>query len=137
MTPDRARRRVADGRVARLATIDPDGRPNLVPFCYALIGDTIYSPVDHKPKTTTSLRRVENLRVRPDCIVIVDHYEEAWENAWWVRIRGRGRILERGEEYERADAALRDKYPQLADDPPPPAIVAIDATAWTDWSYTP
>lgn len=133
----RARERVTAGRVARLATIDPDGAPNLVPFCYALDDDTIYSAVDRKPKTTTGLRRVDNILARPGCMVIVDHYDEAWENVWWVRIRGRGRILEDGDEFARADRVLRMKYPQMRGDPLPPAIIAIDALAWTEWSYTP
>lgn len=133
---ERARTRVAEARVARLGTIDPDGRPNLVPFCPVLDGDTIYHQVDRKPKTTTSLRRVENLLARPDCTVIVDHYEEAWERVWWVRMRGLGRILESGEEFERADALLRAKFPQVRNDPIPPAIIAIDIQSWTEWSYT-
>lgn len=139
MTPpsDRARRRVAEGRVARLGTTNPDGTPNLIPFCYVLEDDTLYCAVDRKPKTTTGLRRVENLLARPDCMVIVDHYEEEWENVWWVRIRGRGRILEGGDEYAHADRLLRMKYPQMRDDPLPPAIIAIDALGWTEWSYTP
>jgi nitroimidazol reductase NimA-like FMN-containing flavoprotein (pyridoxamine 5'-phosphate oxidase superfamily) len=34
---------VALAWVARLATIDPDGRPHLVPITFALDGDTLYS----------------------------------------------------------------------------------------------
>ncbi len=35
--------------VARFATVDGDGRPHLVPCCFAFNGDVAYSVVDHKP----------------------------------------------------------------------------------------
>src|SRR3954468_8081186 len=50
------RRRVAAARVGRLATLDADGRPHLVPFCFVLAGDTLYSAVDRKPKRSQRLR---------------------------------------------------------------------------------
>ena len=40
--------RLTAARVARLATLDPDGRPHLVPIVFALDGDTLYSAVDRK-----------------------------------------------------------------------------------------
>ena len=45
-------------RVARLATVGPDGRPHVVPICFALDGDTLYTAVDSKPKSTRRLRRL-------------------------------------------------------------------------------
>lgn len=48
-------------RVGRLATADGEGRPHVVPVCYALVGDEdirIVTPIDEKPKETTDLRRV-------------------------------------------------------------------------------
>ena len=59
-----AREAVASARVARLGTVDPDGRPHLVPVCFALDHDTLYSAVDDKPKTTTALRRLTNAVAR-------------------------------------------------------------------------
>src|SRR5581483_6650946 len=46
MTPDELRDRFASGRVARLATVDAEGRPHLVPVVFAVVADTIYSAVD-------------------------------------------------------------------------------------------
>ena len=68
------RERVAAARVARLATIDPDGRPHLVPIVFVLDGETLYTAVDEKPKRSRTLRRIENARARPDVTVLVDHY---------------------------------------------------------------
>jgi PPOX class probable F420-dependent enzyme len=127
------RRLVEAARVARLATIDPDGRPHLVPIVFALDGDTLYSAVDAKPKRTRTLRRIENARARPDVTVLVDHYEEDWSRLWWVRLRGRARVLDSGEETERALGLLADKYPQYRSDPPGPPVLAVDAHEWRGW----
>ena len=120
-------------RVARLATIEPDGRPHLVPIVFALDGDTLYSAVDSKPKRSRRLRRLENARARPDVTVLVDRYEDDWERLWWVRARGRARVLERGEEAERALELLVDKYEQYRRDRPTPPVLAVDVVEWRGW----
>ena len=38
--------------------------------------------------------------------ILVDHYEEDWGRLWWVRLRGRARVLDEGDERERALALL-------------------------------
>ncbi len=134
---DRARSLVAEARVARLATIDPDGRPNLVPFCFALQGDTIFSSVDGKPKERRRLQRAANVERDPRLTVIVDRYDEDWDRVWWVRVRGLGRILDEGPEYEGALAVLTAKYPQYTEDPPPGPALAIQAVGWRGWSASP
>ena len=82
------RERVQTARVARLATISPDGRPHLVPVVFVLDGQTLYSAVDAKPKRSRRLRRLANARERPDVTVLVDHYEDDWGRLWWVSLRG-------------------------------------------------
>ncbi len=132
------RRRVREARVGRLGTIDGRGRPHLVPFVFAIEGDTLYSPVDRKPKTTTELQRMKNLRANPAATVLVDHYEEAWERVWWVRLRGRGRILEPGtEEFARAERLLEAKYDQYRGQGPQAGMIAMDVEDWLGWSYSP
>lgn len=126
--------RVREARVARLATIDPDGRPHLVPITFAVSGDTLYSAVDRKPKRTRALRRIENARARPDVTILVDSYEEDWSRLWWVRVRGRARVLEAGDEFESARRLLRERYPQYREEPPEGPVLAIDLTEWRQWS---
>jgi PPOX class probable F420-dependent enzyme len=134
--PDLARR-VGGARVARLATIDPDGRPHLVPICFALEGDVLYSAVDQKPKRWRDLRRVRNVRERGWATVLVDHYEEDWSALWWVRIRGRARVLEDGEESRRALSVLAEKYPQYRRDPPAGPVLAMEVAEWREWAAGP
>jgi PPOX class probable F420-dependent enzyme len=126
--------RIAAARVARLATVDPDGRPHLVPIVFALDGDTLYSAVDRKRKRSTKLRRIENARARPDVTILVDHYDEDWSGLWWIRLRGRARVLDEGDERERALALLAEKYPQYQTEPPEGPVLAVDVSEIRDWS---
>jgi PPOX class probable F420-dependent enzyme len=125
--------RLTAARVARLATTDPDGRPHLVPIVFAVDGDTLYSAVDHKPKRSRTLRRIENARARPDVTVLVDHYEEDWRRLWWIRVRGRARVLDDGEEREGALSLLAEKYEQYRSQPPDGPVLAVDITEVRDW----
>ena len=126
--------RLTEARVARLATTDPDGRPHVVPIVFALDGDTLYSAVDRKPKRSSKLRRIENARARPDVTILVDHYEEDWGRLWWIRLRGRARVLDDGEEHDHALALLQEKYPQYRTEPPDGAVLAVDVTEVREWS---
>jgi PPOX class probable F420-dependent enzyme len=128
------RERVLAARVARLATIDPDGRPHLVPIVLVLDRETIYTAVDEKPKRSRTLRRIENARARPDVTVLVDDYAEDWQRLWWVRLRGRARVLDGGEEAEYALDLLAQKYEQYRDRPASTPVLAIDVTDWRGWS---
>lgn len=128
------RERVAAARVARLATVDPAGRPHVVPVTFVLDGATLYSAVDRKPKRTSRLRRLENIRANPRAALLVDHYEEDWSRLWWVRVRGQARVLEEGPEAERALDLLARKYPRYRSEPPPGPVVAVGAEEWVGWS---
>lgn len=131
------RRLVAGARVARMATVDAEGRPHVVPLVFVLDGDTLYSSVDQKPKSSPDLKRIRNLRRNPVAEVVVDHYEDDWDRIWWVRVRGRGEILEEGPERERALALLAEKYPQYREMPPQGEVVAIRARRWRGWAFRP
>jgi PPOX class probable F420-dependent enzyme len=126
--------RLTGARVARLATTDPDGRPHLVPIVFAVEGDTLYSAVDRKPKRSTKLRRIENARVRPDVTILFDHYDEDWRQLWWLRARGRARVLDDGAERAHALALLQEKYPQYRSGPPDGPVLAVDITDVRSWS---
>jgi PPOX class probable F420-dependent enzyme len=134
--PSLFREHVIGSRVARLATLDVDGRVHLVPIVFALAEDTLYTAVDSKPKRSRTLQRIENARARPDVTVLVDRYEEDWSRLWWVRLRGRARVLDGGEEAHTALALLVRKYEQYADEPPTTPVLAVDVEEWRGWSAT-
>lgn len=133
MTAADASRRFAAARIARLATVDARGRPHLVPIVFALARETIYSVVDAKPKRSTELRRLQNVRSNPCVSVLVDHYEDAdWSALWWVRADGAARVLELDDaEAHRAVGLLAERYPQQR---PAGPVLAIDVERWSGWS---
>jgi PPOX class probable F420-dependent enzyme len=132
--PSVLRARAAAARVARLATIDPDGRPHLVPIVFALDGDTLYTAVDAKPKRSRRLRRIENARHRPEVTLLFDHYEDDWRRLWWVRARGRARVLDGGTEADRALVLLAAGYEQYRGRPPGLPVLAVDVVEWRGWA---
>ena|SRR5918994_6944531 len=134
MPDDQMRRRVAAARVARLATVSAEGRPHLVPICFTLSGEVAYFAVDHKPKRSPRLRRIANLQATGVASILVDAYDEDWSALWWVRLDGRGRVVDGADEKTTALAALAAKYPQYTERPPGGPVVAVDITAWSGWS---
>lgn len=136
MNAEEMRERVASAPVGRLATIDPDGRPNVVPFVFVLDGERLYTTVDAKPKRTRRLRRVTNLERDPRATVLVDRYDDDWHRLWWVRLRGTGRVVEDEPERGRALAALHAKYSQYQNPDPEQVVIAIDIEEWRGWAWT-
>jgi PPOX class probable F420-dependent enzyme len=107
---------VAGARRAILATIAADGDPRLVPICLVVLGGTIFSPLDEKPKRVgdpRELRRVRNLLVDPRATLIVDRWDEDWTRLAFVELAMTGTLLEPGMAgHGEAIEALRGKYPQ-------------------------
>lgn len=134
MDPVDLRRRLADSSVAVLATITDDGRPHIVPICFALDGDVIYFAIDHKPKRTKALKRLHNIAANPEVAVLVQHYEHDWRRLWWVRVDGAARVLDEGDESTHAVELLIDRYPQYRERPPDGPVVEIMVERITGWS---
>jgi PPOX class probable F420-dependent enzyme len=134
------RRRVGEARVGRLATVTPEGAPHVVPCCYVLVGETVYSAVDGKPKSTLALRRLDNVRAHPATSLLVDHYDDDWSALWWIRLDGAARVLDAttdpaaAAEQARALDLLAAKYPQYRERRPPGAVLALDVDRWRAWS---
>lgn len=144
MEQDEARRRFAGAPVARLATVDREGRPHLVPVVFALRGDEIVTAVDRKPKRSQRLRRLHNIAVHPAVCLLVDEYHDDWDRLWWVRADGDARVLPphspdeaTRDEYAAAVELLRQKYPQYRRQPPEGPVVLITVLSWSGWRAVP
>jgi len=121
-------------KVGRLATTRPDGRADLVPVVVAFLGDAVVFAVDHKPKTTIRLQRLRNIDASPEVTLLFDHYDDDWTRLWWVRVRGRARVLDSDDELtDMALDALQAAHPQYATARPAGPVVWIDTTEWTGW----
>ena len=128
MTDEAAWARLAAARVGRLAT----SAPRIVPVTFAVVGATIVHAVDHKPKATRTLARIEDLRRDPRASLLVDHYDEDWSQLWWVRADGTARVLDVAEAGEAVDA-LVEKYPQYAERRPAGPVVVLDVQRVSAW----
>ncbi|GAA0585752.1 TIGR03668 family PPOX class F420-dependent oxidoreductase [Paractinoplanes ferrugineus] len=128
MTPGE---RFASARVARLATVGPDGAPHLVPIVFAVVGEVIHTAVDAKPKRTRRLRRLANIAGNPTVSVLADHYDDGdWSRLWWVRADGTAVVSDRSDS---GAAALVAKYPQYRAEPPAGPYLTITVRRWTAW----
>jgi PPOX class probable F420-dependent enzyme len=126
---------LGSARVARFATVAPDGRPSVVPVCFAAIGGVIYHAVDHKPKTTRHLARLEHVAAEPRAALLADQYDDAdWNALWWVRADGRARILDDGPQAAHALDLLVERYAQYRERRPEGPVVALDVERITGWS---
>jgi PPOX class probable F420-dependent enzyme len=124
-----AEQRLAQARVGRLATVSADGRPHVVPVCFALAGGLVYTAVDHKPKRSRALARLDNVRATGRASLLVDHYEEDWSRLWWVRVDGPAEVTES----EEALDALAAKYEQYLQARPAGPAIAITPERWRSW----
>lgn len=132
--PDAARSRVRQARVARLATVRPDGTPHLIPITFALDGDTVVTAVDGKPKRTAALQRLENIAANPAVTLLVDHYDDDWSRLWWVRLDGVAEVLRDEPERTAALEPLVAKYPQYESSPPSGPVIRVAVHRWATWS---
>jgi PPOX class probable F420-dependent enzyme len=140
----RCRELLATARVGRLATVRPDGRPHVVPCCFAVSGSRVWTAVDAKPKSTARLQRLANVRSHPWASLLVDHYEDDWDALWWVRVDGPAAVVEAGggggadadakRDREEALAALAAKYPQYAAAPPDGPVVGLAVERISGWA---
>lgn len=132
--------RFRHSRVARLATVGADGSPHIVPVTFALsvesAGPEIVIAVDHKPKSTTELRRLRNIEATGRVSVLADEYDEDWTRLWWVRLDGVARILAPGPDCARPIALLTAKYPQYQGNTPAGPVIRIDVDSVRGWSYS-
>ncbi len=133
LSSEEARKRFATSSVARLATVSARLRPHLVPIVFVVAGDVVYTSVDAKPKTTTALRRLDNIAANPAVAVLADRYGDDWSQLWWARADGTARIAD-GAEAQAAIGRLVARYPQYERQPPPGPVIAVDVARWSGWS---
>jgi len=110
---DEVRALLDRSRIGHLATADRQLRPHVVPLCYAREDDRLYFIVDEKPKQLGKrLKRLRNIAENPAVALVVDVYDEDWRRLEYALVRGTAEIVTRSEEFRRALALLRARYPQ-------------------------
>ena len=119
-------------RVARLATVDVEGMPCVVPVCPLLSGGRIYLG------TEAAAKKVRNIAARPLVGIVFDDYLEAWDNLRGILVQGRARLAA-----SRDFPGLRKKfyakyhlYESVAPlDPSDSAIIEIEPERKLAWGF--
>ncbi|MFD4263476.1 pyridoxamine 5'-phosphate oxidase family protein [Streptomyces sp. NPDC058534] len=137
--PDEMRSRLERERSVRLGTVDERGGAHLVPVIFVVDGDVFYSPTDRPKNGNPRPKRLRNLDHDPRVTVLADLYDDDWLKAWWVRLRGTGRVVGQSPERTHALGLLDRKYGQfdgpryLKDGGP---VLAVDIKDWLGWAFS-
>jgi PPOX class probable F420-dependent enzyme len=104
-------------RVARLATVNSQSEPHLVPVVFVFDGNYFYIPIDEKRKRVKpdKLKRVLNIKGNPQVALLIDEYNEDWTRLAFVMVQGKASIVSQVSEDTRlhdAHKKLMAKYPQ-------------------------
>ena len=130
--PRWARELLAAERVGRLAFIDDEDRPRVLPVTYAVQGDSVWSAIDDKPKRAAEPARLRYLRRRPEAALCVDRYSDDWSRLAWVQLLGRIDILPAGESAAALDA-LSARYEPYRERTPPGPLLRLSVERTLSW----
>jgi PPOX class probable F420-dependent enzyme len=129
--PEWARDLVSEARVGHLALLDERRHPRALPVTFVLIGDSVWSAVDEKPKRVAGgeLARIRWLRRRPQATLLVDRYAEDWTRLAWVQLIGRVSVLEGVD----PPAELIAKYEPYRCRPPTGPLLRLEVERTAQW----
>lgn len=134
--PGWARTLLEEERVARLGLLDGSGGPRVLPVTYAIHEDAVWTAIDNKPKRPGGEpARVRWLQERPQAALTVDRYDEDWSQLRWVQLLGAVTILP-GPPAAGPAEALRERYPQYREDPPPGPLLKLVPERALHWRAT-
>jgi PPOX class probable F420-dependent enzyme len=73
--------------------------------------------------------------LHPEVTLLADAYDEDWTRLWWVRVRGRARVVPEGDDAAGDGLALlAEKYQQYRVEPPPGPVIEVQVYEWRGWS---
>jgi PPOX class probable F420-dependent enzyme len=132
--PPWARRLIDESRVARLGLLDERGAPRVLPVTFALLGESLVSAVDEKPKRVYGARlaRVRWLRADPRAALTLDQYDDDWSALAWVQALGNVQVLEAADAPD-ALSALARRYPQYAERAPAGPLLVLEPERLVWW----
>jgi PPOX class probable F420-dependent enzyme len=108
-------------KIARLATVDSECKPHLIPVVFVYDNDCYFIPIDEKTKRSKpeNLKRIKNIQQNPNVALLIDEYNEDWRKLYFIMIQGKASIignkeLEQNKQVllEKAHKLLSDKYVQ-------------------------
>ncbi|MDQ4066631.1 MAG: pyridoxamine 5'-phosphate oxidase family protein, partial [Thermoproteota archaeon] len=98
-------------RVARLATVDSEFKPHIVPVVFVFDGNNFFIPVDEKRKAAKpgKLRRIRNIQDNPNVALLIDEYSEDWTKLAFIMIEGKASVATK----EEGNIQVRQAYKKL------------------------
>jgi PPOX class probable F420-dependent enzyme len=133
--PGWARELLATERVGHLAFLDDQDRPRVLPVTFAVLGDSLWSAIDEKPKRAAEPARVRYLRRRPEAAFCVDRYSDDWSRLAWVQLVGRIDVLAAGESGAALEA-LAARYEPYRERTPPGPLLRLSVERSLSWRAT-
>lgn len=126
--PEAVKEFVAAAPVCRIATVRPDGEPNVIPVCPVFDGEaTVYVDISATYATADALRH------EPRIAVLIDEYYDDWSSLKAVLLRCRTEEIS-AEERERAWELIREKFPQYGSVGWEPRLtLALRIYDWREW----
>jgi nitroimidazol reductase NimA-like FMN-containing flavoprotein (pyridoxamine 5'-phosphate oxidase superfamily) len=129
--PGAVRGFVRDAPVCRIATVRPDGVPQLIPVCPVFDGETLYVDIAEDGVSASGVRA--NGRVT----VLIDEYHDDWDKLRAVVLRTKAEPIG-GKRQEAAWRMIREKFPQYSSvDWTPRLTLALHIESWTQWGVMP
>ena len=100
--------------VARLATVDSECKPHLIPVVFVFDNDCYFIPIDEKTKRSKpeNLKRIKNIQQNPNVALLIDEYNEDWRKLYFIMIQGKASIIG-GKELEQNELKLLEKAHKL------------------------
>ena len=100
--------------VARLATVDSECKPHLIPVVFVFDNDCYFIPIDEKTKRSKpeNLKRTKNIQQNPNVALLIDEYNEDWRKLYFIMIQGKASIIG-GKELEQNELVLLEKAHRL------------------------
>jgi PPOX class probable F420-dependent enzyme len=105
-------------RVARLATVDTEFKPHLIPVVFVFDNGRYFIPIDEKTKRSRpeKLKRAKNIQQNPNVALLVDEYNEDWTKLFFIMIQGKACIIGGKELEQQNDLLLLEKAQKLLSD---------------------
>lgn len=133
--PGWARELLASERVARLAYVDEDDHPRVLPVTFAVADGAVWSAIDQKPKRSPEPARLRHLRRRPEAALLVDVYDDDWSRLAWVQLLGTVEVVP-ADSAPAAMEALAAKYVPYSERRPPGPLLRLSVERSRQWRST-
>ena len=121
--------------MARLAYLDDEDRPRVLPVTYAVSGDWVWSAIDDKPKSASEPARLRYLRRRPQAALCVDVYDDDWDRLAWVQLLGEITVLDAAKATAALEA-LAARYVPYRERTPPGPLLRLSVERSLSWRAT-